>query len=84
MSLEIRQRQCCIIRTQFKLRANEMKLSTLSPDQSMLSFLTSAQLLRGRSAADLSPAYAAPLSLVLYTNRPSGHQRMCTKRLTVR
>jgi len=60
MSLEIRQRQCCIICTQFKLRANEMKLSTLSPDQSMLSFLTSAQLLHGRSAADLSPAYAAP------------------------
>jgi len=28
-----------------------------------------------------TPAYAAPLSLVRYTNRPFGGRRMCTKRL---
>ena len=42
---------------------------------------TSAHLLHGRSAADLSPAYAAPASLIRYTNRPSGHQKRHTKRL---
>jgi len=44
---------------------------------------TSAQLLHARSAADVSPAYAASPSLVPYTNRPFGHQRMRTKRLTI-
>ena len=42
---------------------------------------TSAHLLHGRSAADLSPAYTAPPSLIRYTNRPSGHQKRNTKRL---
>jgi len=36
-----------------------------------------------QSAADLSPAYAAPPSLVPSTNRPFGHQGTYTKRLTV-
>ena len=45
--------------------------------------ITSAQLLHGRSAADLSPAYAAPPSLVPYTNRPLGHQRRYTKRFAI-
>jgi len=57
--------------------------SAFSPDQSVLSFRSSAQLLHGRSAADASPAYAAPPSFVPYTNRPFGHQRRYTKRLTV-
>ena len=38
---------------------------------------------RMQSAADLSPAYAAPPSLVPSTNRPFGHQSTYTKRLTV-
>jgi len=31
----------------------------------------------------LSPAYAAPPSLIPYTNRPFGHRRRCTKRLVI-
>jgi len=42
---------------------------------------TSAHLLHGRSAADVCAAYAAPPSLIRYTNRPSGHQKRNTKRL---
>ena len=63
---------------QFKLRINKMTQnvnSTFSPDQSVLNFRSSTQLLRGCSAADVSPAYAARPSLVPYTNRPSGHQK---------
>jgi len=44
---------------QFKLRINKMTQnvnSTFSPDQSVLNFRSSAQLLRGCSAADASPA----------------------------
>jgi len=44
------------------LRASKMTQdfnSTRLPDQSALSFWSSAQLLHGRSAADVSPAYAA-------------------------
>jgi len=37
----------------------------------------------GRSAADVSPAYAALPSVVPYTNRPFGHRRWNTKRLTI-
>jgi len=44
---------------------------------------TSAQLLHSRSAADLSPAYATPHSLVPCTHRPVGHRRRCTKRLII-
>jgi len=36
--------------------------SAFSPDQLLLNFSSSAQLLHGCSAADVSPAYAAPLS----------------------
>jgi len=47
--------------------------------------ITSAQLLHGRirSAADVSPAYAATLLHIRYTNRLFGYQRRCTKRLTI-
>ena len=37
--------------------------SAFSPDQSVLSFRSSAQLLHGRSAADLSPAYVGRSTL---------------------
>jgi len=48
--------------------------SAFSTDKSVLNVRSSAQLLQGRSTADLSPAYAAPPSLVTYTNRHLGHQ----------
>jgi len=35
------------------------------------------------TAADVSPAHAAVVSLVRYANRPFGHQRRCPKRPTV-
>ena len=54
-----------------------------SPDQSVLNVRSSAQLLQGRSAADLSPAYAAPRSLVPHTNRPFGDRSGSTQRLPV-
>jgi len=76
MNLEIRQQQCCIICKQFKFRANKMTQdvnSAVLPDQSVLSFRSSAKLLHGRSAADVSPAYAALSSLVLYASRPFEH-----------
>jgi len=44
---------------------------------------SSARLLHGRSAADVSPAYATPPSLVPYTNRHIGHRRRYTKRLRI-
>jgi len=55
--------------------------SAFSPAQSVLNFRSPA--IHGRSAADASPAYAAPPSRVPYTNRPSGHQRRNTKRLAI-
>ena len=53
--------------------------SVVLPDQSALSF--SEVLLNCYTVADASFAYAAPSSLVPYTNRPFVHQRRCTKRL---
>jgi len=86
INLEIRQQQCCTICIHFKLRANKTIRdvnSAFTPDQSVLSLRSSAQLLHGCSAAHVSPAYAAPPSLVPYANRPFADQRRYTKRLTV-
>jgi len=57
------------------LGCNDNMLMKLEISDSILLLLTSAQLLHGRSAADVSPAYAAPPSLVPCTNRPFRHQR---------
>jgi len=64
MNVEIKQQQSCI---QFRLYGNKMIQdvnSAFSPDQSVLSFWSSAELL-----------HAAPPSLVQCTNPAFGHQR---------
>jgi len=75
MNPEIKRQQSCI---QFRLYGNKMIQdvnSAFSPDQSVLAFWSSAELLHGSSAADVSPAYAALTSLVQCTNPAFGHQR---------
>ena len=54
--------------------------SALSPDQSVLNFCSTAARLQRRRR--YRPAYAAPASLVRYTNRPFSHSRVHTKRLS--
>ena len=70
MNLEIRQQQCCIVCIQFELRANKMIQDlnfAFSPEQSVLSFWSSAQLLYTVAAPrKLSPAYAAALRHPVY------------------
>ena len=80
MNLEIRQRQSCI---QFKLRASLTTILEIFARSVGVKLLQVSTAIHGCSAADVSPAYAALSSLVRYTNRPCGHQRRSTKRLTI-
>ena len=66
-NFEFEQQQCCIICIHFKLRANKIIQDVnpaFSPDQSMLNFCSAAT--DGRSAADVSPSYAAILPRSVY------------------
>jgi len=81
INLEFRQQQT---RSQLTLPAQTMIQdvnSAFLPNQSVLNCRSTA--IHGCTAADVSPAPTPPPSLVPYTNRPFGHQRRCTKRLTI-